>query len=318
MSDQHKEPNKDPKVPDTTGHEWDGIQEYDNPLPRWWLWIFYATIVWGVLYTIAYPAWPMVNRATAGVLGYSTRAQVADQIADAEAANAELNAQLASADLRTLTDDEALHSYAVNMGAAVYRAQCSQCHGSGAAGAIGLPNLVDDAWIWGGRIDEIAWTVAHGIRNDDSPDTRWSQMPAFGADELLSRGEIDQVVQHVLAISGQDHDAELAAAGEEVYLLNCASCHGDEGQGSLMATRQFQAEDPNGEYFPDDERTGAPTLTDGLWLYAGDEAGIYQSVYYSRFGVMPAWSEEYRQPGLSEAEVNAVAAYVHQLGGGEE
>ncbi|ROT97771.1 cytochrome-c oxidase, cbb3-type subunit III [Histidinibacterium lentulum] len=318
MSDQHKDPNKDPNIPDTTGHSWDGIEEYDNPLPRWWLWIFYATIVWGVIYTIAYPAWPLVNRATAGVLGFSTRAQVADQIAEAEMANAELNAQLASADLRTLTEDETLHSYAVNMGAAVYRAQCSQCHGSGAAGAVGFPNLIDDAWIWGGRIDEIAWTVAHGIRNEDSPDARWSQMPAFGADDLLSRDEINQVVQHVLAISGQDHDADLAAAGEEVFLDNCASCHGNEGMGSLMATREFQAEDPDGEYFPDDERTGAPNLTDAIWVFGGDEAAIYQSVYYSRFGVMPAWLDEFRQPGLTQAEVNAVAAYVHQLGGGEE
>ncbi|SLN33999.1 cytochrome-c oxidase, cbb3-type subunit III [Roseisalinus antarcticus] len=302
------------KAPDTTGHEWDGIKEFDNPLPKWWLWIFYATIVWGVGYTIAYPAWPMINRATAGVLGYSTRANVAEDIAAVEAQNAELMSQLASADLATIAEDETLHQFAVNGGAALFRANCSQCHGSGAAGAKGFPNLIDDAWIWGGRIDEIAWTVANGIRNEDSPDARGygGMMQSFA--DILSPEEMDQVINHVLAISGQEHDAELAAAGETVYLDNCASCHGENGEGSLAATRSY--EDPEVVY-PDGEMTGAPRLSDAIWLYGGSEEAIHETLMNGRAGVMPAWSEEWRMPGLTEAEINAVAAYVHQLGGGQ-
>ncbi|MBV0910859.1 cytochrome-c oxidase, cbb3-type subunit III [Anianabacter salinae] len=285
--------------PETTGHEWDGIEELNNPLPRWWLWTFYATIIWGVGYTIAYPAWPMVSGATAGVLGFSTRAQVAEQISEVEARNAALETQLASADLTTISANGGeLYNYAVQGGAAIFRTNCSQCHGSGAAGAKGYPNLLDDAWLWGGTIEDIQYTVTHGIRNEQSPDTRWSEMPAFGADGILSDEEIGEVVQYVLQISGQGHDAALAGAGETLFLDNCAACHGDEGLGDVYV--------------------GAPNLTDAIWLYGGDPVTLTETVTNARFGVMPAWSEEYRTAaGLTEAEINAVATYVHQLGGGE-
>lgn len=282
----------------TTGHSWDGIEEWNNPLPRWWLWTFYLTIIWSVIYTIAYPAWPLIDRATAGVLGYSTRANVAEDIAAVEAANASNMEALANVELASLASDTALHNFAVNAGAAVFRANCSQCHGAGAAGvqASGYPNLLDDAWLWGGTIDDIAYTVTNGIRNEQSPDTRWSEMPAFG--EILSEEEISQVVSYVRSLSGQDHDAGLASAGETVFLDNCSSCHGEDGKGM--------------------RDLGAPNLTDAIWLYGGSEETLTETVTYSRFGVMPAWSEDYRVgSGLSQAEINAVAAYVHQLGGGE-
>lgn len=282
----------------TTGHSWDGIEEYNNPLPRWWLWILYATIVWGVGYTIAYPAWPMISGATPGLLGYSTRANVAADIAAVEAANGDLMTQLANVDLASLPEDEALHSFAVNGGAAVFRANCSQCHGSGAAGvqASGYPSLLDDDWLWGGTIDDIAYTVANGIRNEQSPDARWTQMPAFG--EMLSGEEIGQIVAHIQATSGQDHDATLASAGAPLFLDNCSACHGEAGEGN--------------------RDMGAPNLNDAIWLYGGDADTLTETITNARFGVMPAWSEEWRPAGgLSAAEVNAVAAYVHQLGGGE-
>ncbi|WP_413720791.1 cytochrome-c oxidase, cbb3-type subunit III [Silicimonas sp. MF1-12-2] len=283
---------------ETTGHSWDGLEEYNNPLPRWWLWTFYVTIIWGVIYTIAYPAWPLVNGATEGVLGFSTRANVAEDIAAVDAANASNMEALANVELASLAGDNALHGFAVNAGAAIFRANCSQCHGAGAAGvqASGYPNLLDDAWLWGGTIDEIAYTVTHGIRNEQSPDTRWSEMPAFG--EIFTEEEVAQVVAYVRNISGQEHDATLASAGETLFLDNCASCHGDNGAG--------------------DRSLGAPNLTDAIWLYGGSEETLTETVLNARFGVMPAWSEEYRVgSGLSQAEINAVAAYVHQLGGGE-
>ncbi|MEM9843449.1 MAG: cytochrome-c oxidase, cbb3-type subunit III [Pseudomonadota bacterium] len=275
---------------DTTGHEWDGIKELNNPLPRWWLWTFYITIVWGILYTIAYPAWPLIDRATGGLLGHSTRAEVAEDIAAVDAANAEVSAQLAAADLSTLAPGDPAHQYGVAGGAAVFRAHCSQCHGQGAAGFVGYPNLIDDAWLWGGTLEDIEYTVRHGIRNEQDPDAHWSEMPAFG--EILETDDILAIAEHVLSISGQDHDAGLAATGTELFLDNCASCHGDMGEGI--------------------RDLGAPTLTDAIWLYGGDRDTLIETITYSRFGVMPAMGQR-----LDEAEVKAVTLYLHQLGGGE-
>jgi cytochrome c oxidase cbb3-type subunit 3 len=276
----------------TTGHSWDGVEELNNPLPRWWVWVFYATIVWGVWYTIAYPAWPLIKGATTGYLGFSTRAQVAEDIAAVETANAALKTRLAEVELAVLADDPELYQFAVNGGAALFRANCSQCHGSGAAGvqASGYPNLLDDDWLWGGDVTNIHATITHGIRNTTDPDARYSEMPKFG--ELLNRDEIGQLVQHVRAISGQDHDAALATPGATLFADNCAACHGDAGLGN--------------------RDLGAPNLTDAIWLYGGDVAALTTTITNARFGVMPNWNTR-----LSEADIRSVAVYVHGLGGGE-
>lgn len=277
---------------DTTGHDWDGIKELNNPLPRWWLWTFYATVVWGVGYTIALPAWPMINSATSGLLGYSTRAEVIEQIAAVDAQNAEVSQRLASADLATLAPDDPAYRYGVAGGASVFLANCSQCHGSGAAGvqAGGYPNLLDDDWLWGGTLEAIEYTVRHGIRNETDPDARWTEMPAFG--DIFEPQEIAASVEYVLSISGQDHDAAMAEAGAVLFAEQCTACHGDAGAGM--------------------QDIGAPNLTDAIWLYGGDRDTLTQTITYSRFGVMPPWG-----PRLDEAEIKAVTLYLHQLGGGE-
>ena len=280
----------------TTGHSWDGIEELNNPLPRWWLWTLYATIVWGVAYTIAYPAWPMLSGATPGLLGYSTREEVAQDIAAVDAANADLVTALASADLTTLAANPDLHQFAINAGAAIFRSDCSQCHGAGAAGTKGYPNLLDNDWLWGGAITDIAYTVTNGVRNQQSPDARLTEMPVFG--EILAPEEIDALTQQVLVLSGQDHDAALAQTGVQLFADNCVACHGEKAEGN--------------------RELGAPALTDAIWLYGSDADAIRYSITYSRNGVMPAWSTQWRgASGLDPAEINAVAAYVHQLGGGE-
>lgn len=284
--------------PRTTGHVWDGIKEFDNPMPRWWLWTFYLTIIWGIGYTIAYPAWPLVNSATAGLLGYSTRGEVAEEIAEFNAMNDPIRVRMEEVELAAITPDENpdLYNFAVQGGGAIFRTWCAQCHGSNAAGAVGYPNLLDDNWLWGGSLEDIHYTISHGIRNEDDPNAHYSEMPAF--DEILSDEEIGQVVQYVRNISGQEHDATLAAAGEEVFLNNCASCHMDDGTG--------------------DRFLGAPNLTDAIWLYGGDEETLEYTVRNARFGVMPPWSAEASPAGrLSEAEVRSVAIYVHSRGGGE-
>ncbi|MCV3271737.1 cytochrome-c oxidase, cbb3-type subunit III [Roseobacter sinensis] len=285
-----KVPPKQEGDPNTTGHSWDGIEEFDNPMPRWWLWTFYATIVWGVAYTIAYPAWPLVSSATSGLLGYSTRGEVAVDIAAVEEANAGINARLAEAELTEISADAELNGYAVSAGAAVFRTWCAQCHGSGAAGFVGYPNLLDDDWLWGGDIEAIHTTIAHGIRNEDDPDARYSEMPAYG--DIFEPQEISQVVNYVMSLSGSDHDAGLAEPGAELFADNCAACHGDDGLGNT--------------------ELGAPNLADAIWLYGGDEETLTETVTYSRYGVMPPWTQR-----LGEAEIRAVALYVHQLGGGE-
>ena len=279
---------------ETTGHEWDGIAEYNNPLPRWWVWIFYATIVWGIWYVIAYPAWPLIDRATQGYLGQDTRADVAAEIKAFDDANAEIKAKLAAADLNGIAADPALVEYAQRAGAAVFKTNCAQCHGAGAAGvqSLGYPNLLDDEWLWGGTMDDIYTTVAHGIRNTTDPEARYSEMPKFGTDGLLEAQQISEVVEYVLQLSGQEHDAALASAGQTVFVDNCAACHMEDGSG--------------------DRAQGAPALKDAIWLYGGTRESITESVTYARFGVMPDWNER-----LSEDEMRSVAFYVHGLGGGE-
>ena len=277
---------------ETTGHEWDGIAEYNHPLPRWWLWTLYATIIWAIAYTIAYPAWPLITHATRGVLHQSNRADVAAEIKRYDEANAPVEAKLVATDLTAIAANPDLVNYTQNAGGAVFRTWCAQCHGSGAAGAKGFPNLNDDDWLWGGTIDEIFTTINHGARFASDDDTRVSEMPAFGRDELLDRDQIDEVANYVLSLSGLDHDAALAEKGATVFADNCASCHGDEGKGDITL--------------------GAPNLADAIWLYGDTKDAIVAQVTSPRHGVMPAWG-----PRLGETKVKELAVYIHSLGGGE-
>lgn len=274
---------------ETTGHSWDGIEELNTPLPRWWLWTLYATIVWGIVYVILYPAWPLISGSTRGVLGWSTRGEVAEQIDAVNLANAEMIESLVAVDMSELARKEPLHRFAVSAGASVFRTYCSQCHGAGAAGvqAAGYPNLLDDDWLWGGQITDIVETVRHGIRNEDDPDARWSQMPAFA--DMLEVEEIMSLTAHVRSLSGLDDGT---TKGANLFADNCAACHGDAGTG--------------------DRTLGAPDLTDAIWLYGGTAEAVSYSIANARYGVMPPWGAR-----LGEAQVRAVSAYVHGLGGGE-
>jgi cytochrome c oxidase cbb3-type subunit III len=285
------DPGRQRPEPSYTGHEWDGIKEYDNPLPRWWLWIFYATIIWSVIYWLLYPAWPMVSQATQGVLGYSTRTEAAAELVAHRERNAPLEARIMDSELAAVADDPDLLRFAVAGGAAVFRNHCSQCHGAGAQGAPGgYPNLLNDAWLWGGTIEDIHQTIVHGIRYEEDPNTRFSQMPAFG--DILPDEEVEGLIEVVLSLSGAPHDAEAAAAYAESYEINCAGCHGLAGEGETSL--------------------GAPALNDGIWLYGGDRDTIRHTILYSRYGVMPAFA-----PRLREVDIRKVAIYVHNLGGGQ-
>jgi cytochrome c oxidase cbb3-type subunit 3 len=278
----------------TTGHSWDGIEELNNPLPRWWVWVLYLTIIWAIGYTIAYPAWPLISGHTQGVIGSNQRADVEADIKKFDDANAPIKAKLVAADLATIPGNEELKTFAESAGASVFKTFCAQCHGSGANGVKGkgYPNLLDDDWLWGGDMESIHTTITHGIRNATDADARYSQMPSFGKDGILDEAQIGQAVEYVLQISGQEHDATLATAGATVFAENCVACHMENGKG--------------------DRTQGAPNLTDAVWLYGGDRDTLTYTIYNARFGVMPSW-----QARLSEDEIRAVATYVHSLGGGE-
>jgi cytochrome c oxidase cbb3-type subunit 3 len=278
---------------ETTGHEWDGIRELDNPLPRWWLWTFYATIVFAIGYVIYYPAIPLINSSTMGISGVTNRGIVEQELKDEAAARAGIEQQIKSTSLEDIQSNEDLFRFAVAAGGSMFKVYCSQCHGSGAQGGPGYPNLNDDDWLWGGDLESIYTTISYGIRNDQNDEARVSQMPAFGADGILEHAQIVDVANYVLSLSGKEHDEKAAEAGKAVFADNCAACHGEDGKGD----REF----------------GAPNLTDPIWLYGGTEKDIVAQITHPHHGVMPAWIGR-----LGEVRVKELAVYVHSLGGGEK
>lgn len=280
----------EPTGTEFVGHEWDGIEELNTPLPRWWLWTFYATVLWAVVYVILYPAWPLIERGTEGVLGWTSRGQLAEEMAEAEADRAPLMSALADTPIEELPNDPALMQRAVAGGRAAFQIHCVQCHGAGAAGYEGYPNLNDDDWLWGGNLTEIEYTLVHGIRHPGDSQTRNSLMPAFGRDGILNSDQVGQITQHVLSLDGEGAGN---AAGAELYANNCAICHGENGEG----LRQF----------------GAPNLADAIWLYGSSPAQVQLQIHDPEHGVMPAWGDR-----LDPATIKMLAAYVHSLGGGED
>lgn len=277
----------------TTGHEWDGIKELNTPLPKWWVYVFYLTIIWSVAYWIAMPSWPTGGEDDylQGVLDYAQRDVVARKLAEAEGAQADFWNRVATEPLSTIRSDETLLAFALAGGDTVFGDNCAGCHGTSGAGRPGYPNLLDDAWLWGGSLEDIHTTLLYGIRADHE-ETRDNVMMAFGRDGLLERDRIRQVVSYVLSLSGADGDREEIAAGETVFAENCAACHGDDGRGIA--------------------EMGAPDLTDRIWLYGGDRASVTESVVNGRAGVMPAWVDR-----LSPEMIKLLTVYVHAQGGGQ-
>jgi len=274
----------------TVGHEWDGIEELDTPMPRWWVISYWATIIWAIGYVIIYPAIPMLNSATTGIWNWSSRGQFAQEIQAETKRRAPITAALAAISVNQLEAKPALLQAAIEGGRAAFKVHCVQCHGSGAAGSKGYPNLNDDDWLWGGDLSAIHLTLTHGIRNPDHDETRSSQMPAFGG--VLTPAEINNVVAHVRTISGQQKLSAASTKGAALFATNCAICHSFDGKG----LREF----------------GAPNLTDQIWLYGGDANTIRATITKSRSGVMPRWNNR-----LNPVTIKMLAAYVHSLGGGE-
>ena len=277
---------------ETTGHSWDGIKELNNPAPRWWLIVFYITVIWSIGYWVVYPAWPTLSGdgergGTQGSMGWTQYDQLKEQQAEIRARKSAYLERFENATFSEIQGDEELYAFAVAGGAAAFKDNCATCHGTGGAGSAGYPNLNDDDWLWGGDIDSIHETIRVGIRSPHE-ESRLSEMPPFG--DMLSDTEIANVADHVLYLSGRGDASE---AGAQVFADNCASCHGENGLG--------------------DTALGAPDLADAIWFYGDGKADIMSQVRKPKHGVMPNWEAR-----LDANTIRQLAIYVHSLGGGEQ
>ncbi|HET7190546.1 MAG TPA: cytochrome-c oxidase, cbb3-type subunit III [Pseudolabrys sp.] len=292
MAEEHKEIDALTGTA-TTGHEWDGLRELNTPLPRWWLWLFYITIVWAIGYWIVYPAWPLLNNATQGAFGWHARSAIVADLEELKLQRGPMMERLASATISEIAADPQLLDFARAQGRVTFADNCAPCHGAGGGGGRGYPNLNDDDWLWGGKLADVEQTIRHGARAGDDKG-RQGNMPAFGRDGILKTNEISASADFVRSLAGlpTEKGADLTL-GKKVFADNCAVCHGEAGKGN--------------------RELGAPNLTDQIWLYGSDKATIVQGIQNGRGGLMPAWNGR-----LSESAIKALTVYVYSFGGGEK
>jgi cytochrome c oxidase cbb3-type subunit 3 len=281
----------------TTGHVWDGIQELDTPMPRWWLNVLYATIAFAVLWWVLYPAIPWFSGYTKGLLGYNSHGVYQQEAAAAADAQKVWIDKIGASTTEQINGDAELLNFAMGGGKALFNENCAACHAPGGAGRPAFPVLADDDWLWGGNLAQIEQTIRHGIRAPGDEESRTNIMPNFGSDSILTGAQIADVTAFVMSLSGETRsgeqaDAAAAGRGKQVFADNCVACHGEQGKGNL--------------------ELGAPNLTDAIWLYGGDAKTITAQVTKPRHGVMPAW-----QGRLTDAQIKMLAVYVHSLGGGQ-
>jgi len=275
---------------ETTGHEWDGIKELNKPLPRWWLWTFYVSIAWSAVYFVLYPSWPTLNGYTKGIIGYSQRATVAREVAAGKQAQAGKRAEIANTPLEDILKKPELLRFALGAAKIPFAENCAPCHGRGAQGGVGYPNLADDDWLWGGSLADIHKTIQFGVRWSHD-ETRISEMPRFGLDELLEPKQINDAAEYVLSLTNRASDPAAARSGKAVFVEQCEACHGKNGKGN--------------------RELGSPDLTDQIWLYGADKQAIVTTIRTGRGGKMPNWVGR-----LDPVMIKSLAVYVHSLGGG--
>ncbi len=274
----------------TTGHEWDGIKELNTPLPKWWVYVFWVCVIWSVGYWIAMPTWPTISDYSRGMLGFSSRADLDNELKAQKASRAHWLDKIQAASVEDIAKDKTLLNYAMAGGKIAFGENCSACHGSGGVGVAGAyPRLVDDEWIWGGTLADIQQTISYGVRNSN-PNSHQSEMPKFGADGLLTPEQISQVADYVVSMATKAPAA--GSPGEAIFAEQCVVCHQEGGVGS--------------------KDVGAPALNNNLWLYKGGKDGVTAQVTNPKHGSMPAWSER-----LDETTIKMLTVYVHSLGGGQ-
>ena len=273
---------------ETTGHEWDGLKELNNPAPSWWLIVFLLCTVWAIGYWIVYPAWPTLSGNTKGIVNWTSHKKLVSQQNEIAARQAKYLKRFKNASLEEINNDPDLREFALAGGALAFKENCSACHGTGAAGSKGYPNLIDDDWLWGGKLEDIHKTIEVGARSTH-PDTRNTEMPAFGQG-ILNQKQITSVADYVISLS--DPSQAFSDEGKQLFNNNCASCHGIGGVGN--------------------REIGAPRLNDAIWLYGKDKSTVYETISGARKGVMPTWHGR-----LDENTIKELTIYVHSLGGGE-
>ena len=276
---------------ETTGHEWDGIKELNNPAPRWWLGVFVITVIWSIGYWVVYPAWPTLSGdgergGTTGNTGWTQYSQLAESQAEIMARRAAYLDRFDASAFEEIQADSGLYAFALAGGASAFKDNCATCHGTGGAGASGYPNLNDDDWLWGGTVSAIEETIKFGIRSSHD-ETRYSEMPAFA--DIFAEDEASDIADYVLSFSS---DVDFPARGKELYDEQCSLCHADNGTG--------------------DRIQGAPNLSDAIWFYGGTKPDLVAQIRRPKHGVMPNWNVR-----LSDSTIRQLAIYVHSLGGGE-
>ncbi|TCK17087.1 cytochrome c oxidase cbb3-type subunit 3 [Thiogranum longum] len=296
----------------TTGHAWDGdIQEFNNPLPNWWLWAFYATVVFAVVYWIFYPAWPVGSSYTTGVMNnitfvdsdgtektmhWNTRALLLKDLQEGKSAtlSREYLEKVQGADYETILGDAEMMAFTRSMAVGLFGDNCMPCHGAGGGGVMGLfPNLADDDWLWGGTVEDIQTTISDG---------RYGFMPSFR--ETFNDQQLDDVAAYVLSLSGQETDSASAQRGKRLFQTSaggCYYCHGTDGKGM--------------------KSQGSANLTDQIWTIADvpgadapaqKRAAVKAVVANGVQRTMPHWSDR-----LDKTQIKLLTVYVHELGGGQ-
>ena len=277
----------------TTGHEWDGIKELNTPLPKWWVYVFWACVVWSVGYWVAMPTWPTTSDYSRGLLGYSSRGDLASELGAQKQSRSQWLTKLEAASVEDIAKDKTLLNYALTGGKIAFGENCSACHGSGGVGVAGAyPTLADDEWIWGGTLADIHQTIQYGVRNTNA-ESRASEMLAYGTGDVLETTQLNQLVDYVLSLSTKTPAA--GSPGEAIFNERCTACHQEGGVGS--------------------KEVGAPALNNNIWLFKGAKEaarqGIVNQVTKPNHGSMPAWGER-----LDAATIKMLTVYVHSLGGG--
>lgn len=274
----------------TTGHEWNGIKELDTPIPRVVLFFLAAGLVFSVIYWVLMPAWPLGVTYTRGLLGFSDRDEVTRQVEAGAVARGAWTDRLTSESYASLAADPALMAHVRDRGRVLFADNCAVCHGAEGRGGPGYPDLGARRWLWGGEPEVLGETIRVGV-NSDHPQTRRSQMSAFGQFGVLDREQVLDATAHVRALSGQalaESEQARLESGRAVFAENCASCHGADGRG--------------------DHAFGAPDLTDRTWIYGGDAQAVFNSIYSGRHGHMPHWEGR-----LPPADIRLLTLYVGTL-----
>lgn len=276
----------------TTGHEWNGIKELDTPVPRGVLIFLIVTHIFAVLWWILMPTWPLGTTYTKGLLDTDQRKMVHQNVAAANAARAPWMSIVAQSDFTTIQAKPDLMRVVVKTGRQLFGDNCAGCHGRDGKGGDNYPNLTDRDWIWGGGPEKIAETLRVGV-NARHEQTRVSQMPSFGKDQILNSEQIKSVATYVISLTNPStstpRTVKTIEEGREIFVTTCASCHGEDARGNV--------------------EMGAPNLADNYWIYGGDLEKLVATIHGGRQGHMPTWDER-----LTPVEIKILALYVYTFG----